>query len=89
MAGGAASSTAPINKARDVMPRAIKFRLGLAGDNSPEACGYARILCASLYHHIRKLAAIHKQVGLRDAPDFSTSVAAASIGRPFVSVSPL
>ena len=45
MAGGATSSTAPTNKARDVMPRAIKFRLGLAGDNSPEACGYARILC--------------------------------------------
>jgi hypothetical protein len=36
MAGGAASSTAPTNKARDVMPRAIKLRLGLAGDNSPE-----------------------------------------------------
>ena len=83
MAGGAASRTAPINKARDVMPRAIKFRLGLAGDNSPEACGYARILCTSLYHHMRKLAAIHKQVELRDAPYFSASVAAASIGRPF------
>ena len=27
MAGGAASSTAPTNKARDVMLRAIKFRL--------------------------------------------------------------
>jgi hypothetical protein len=89
MAGGAASSTAPINKAPDVMPRAIKFRLGLAGDNSPEACGYARILCTFFYHHMRKLAAIHTQVGLRDAPDFSALVAAASIGRPFVSVSPL
>ena len=54
MAGGAASSTAPTNKARDVMLRAIKFRLGLAGDSSPEACGYARILCTSLYHHMRK-----------------------------------
>ena len=27
MAGGAASSAAPTNKARDDMPRAIKFRL--------------------------------------------------------------
>ena len=54
MAVGAASSTAPTNKARDVMLRAIKFRLGLAGDSSPEACRYARILCTSLYHHMRK-----------------------------------
>ena len=37
MAGCAASSTAPTNNARDVMQRAIKFRLCSAGDNSPDA----------------------------------------------------
>ena len=38
MAGGAASSTAPTNKARDDMPRAIKIRLFcLAGVDSPGA----------------------------------------------------
>ena len=55
MEGGAASRTEPTNKARDVMPRAIKFRLGLAGDNSPEPVvmpGYYAhpciIICESL-----------------------------------------
>ena len=52
MAGGAASSTAPTNKARDVMLRAIKFWLGLAGDNSPEPVvmpGYYAHPCIIIY----------------------------------------